>query len=895
MTNYIKIADRLEEDRSKLNKSILKGSIILILGLIIFSLISGVSAKEFNENSSSNDIQSFINNSTQQDNTIILNAGNYDKLKNLNITRSVNISSKGQVNIKGNGGILFNITAKDIIINKLNISGYQTAIRSNTGGISVGDCNISTSDISVHFTGSNLIDISLENNTIISSISNKEAGAIYINAKDGSTVYISLRNNNITANGSKNSIGVNFYAFLCNNKFIFENNNITGIVGIYLYGQYSENNIRLINNNINGNNINGNFMDISNCDDGVNFELLYGNNNLTLTNNNITSKLDAVFLSLLGSKNNINFTNNNFKGYEGGITISEFQTDLNITLNNNNIIGISIDGLWIAGGSNNITLNLANNNITGYYSSISLDSQRSNVTVELINNNLTGLNEDGINWWTPYSNNISLNLANNNIKGSSRGIYLQAQYSNNINGILNNNNITGSTGPGIYWYTINSENIINFTNNNVTGTYGYSMWMYVDKSVNSITFVSNNFLGNNKSSVYFSGHNSSNNLNLTNNSIKGEGDYAINLKVSDSNNTITFTKNNITGISGYGIWFYVNNCNNSINFISNKFTGNNGASVYLDGTNSNNTIFKFFENDFIGKYGFYAYASKEFSGLSLVNNTFNNSIISVYFQLSGAALSNVNITGNTIFSSSRGILFEEKSTYDSSFVRMKVNYNRIISTIGLDYRSVTDNGSNFDYNWWGINDVNSKIFGFTTKNHYVLWFTNISSLNNLYIGDKLNFALLVLNTTMKNEGVENLPYFVINGTFNGVFFDSNRDNLFLYQFKVLKEGSQFLEAILDEEYANLTLKAFKINPDIKNPNNNTDINDTNIENPNNDTDIDDSDDRDLSSVEINEDTEGNINNTSDILNVHASMKPTGVPIAIILILVVLSLVTYRRN
>jgi hypothetical protein len=150
MKNSNKIADKFETNKFSFDKSPLKALLLLVFfALICFALVSGVSAKTFNSDVDSNEFQDFIRDDTGAK-EIVLNAGDYNNLKNLNITRSVTISSNGQVNIKSNGGILFNVTASNVTIIGLNISGYQTAINTNGKKISIIGNNISTTGNSIY-------------------------------------------------------------------------------------------------------------------------------------------------------------------------------------------------------------------------------------------------------------------------------------------------------------------------------------------------------------------------------------------------------------------------------------------------------------------------------------------------------------------------------------------------------------------------------------------------------------------------------------------------------------------------------------------------------------------------------------------------------------------------
>jgi hypothetical protein len=84
-------------------------------------------------------------------------------------------------------------------------------------------------------------------------------------------------------------------------------------------------------------------------------------------------------------------------------------------------------------------------------------------------------------------------------------------------------------------------------------------------------------------------------------------------------------------------------------------------------------------------------------------------------------------------------------------------------------------------------------------------------LADVRVGDNVSFAFLVLNTTLTNVGVENLPYFVITGLFNGESYNTTTDDLFVHQFTVLGEGIHTIDALMDEESVILSFNASKIN------------------------------------------------------------------------------------
>ncbi|WP_157082397.1 NosD domain-containing protein, partial [Methanobrevibacter cuticularis] len=633
--------------------------------LCFFALLSGVSAANFNSSSTNDEIQNFLSNTTATDNEVVFDAGDYNTITGLNVSRSVNISSNGQVNIKGpNTGTLFNITAPNVKIVNLNMSGYNTAINSNTSNLSVIGCNISTIDRSIHLSGDSLTGVLLENNTIISTVNNNTYGAVYVNATDGSVVKITVKGNNILGNGTTNSMGIRFNVTSCNNTLIFENNNITGTSsqGVGMYAETSNNNIIFTNNNITG-----------------------------------TSGSSLYLFAHTNSNNTITFTNNILTGSGHGFALDAYTNCNNtITFTNNNITctGTSASAVYLYGYTSNNNMTLTNNNITGAFRGVFLDAHtNSNNTMTITNNNITGISNYGV--YTNIHNNCSSNitLTNNNITGTTYGVVLSVYNNCSSNITLTNNNIIGTTyGFALDAYT-NCNNTITLTNNNITGTSGYGVYMYAHTSNNTITLTNNNIIGTT---------------------------YGVHLRAETSNNTISFTDNNIKVVS-YGIYV---NCNNNLSF----------------------------------------------SGLSVVNNTINatnaTGIGIGFVNLNSVDLSDIFVSGNNIFAGTTGGTGINFATGLNSVNNVTINYNRVLAGTGLSIPTMTS-GIDANLNWWGANDITGKIMGITTSNHYILNITNSSSLDDVHFGDKLRFYLLVLNTTLDNTGVENLPDFIINGTLNG--------------------------------------------------------------------------------------------------------------------------------
>ncbi|WP_143746179.1 beta strand repeat-containing protein, partial [Methanobrevibacter arboriphilus] len=526
---------------------------------------------------------------------------------------------------------------------------------------------------------------------------------------------------------------------------------------------------------------------------------------LTVSDNNITTSGVSINLSSSGSANPIT-----------GVVIKD------------NIIKSSISAdyrgaVFLFGKSADRTVFdvlFSGNNITGGYSGVylgdgSYDSPVSSANLVFENNNITGTSGNGVSLSAYSSNNTNITFANNNITGTDYGVSLYAYSSNNTNISFANNNITGTSSTGVYLYASSSNNTnISFANNNITGTdYGVSLYAYSSNNTN-ISFVNNNITGTSSTGVYLYASSSNNtNISFVNNNFTGTSSTGVYLYASSSNNTnISFVNNNITGTSSTGVYLYASSSNNiNISFANNNITGTSGPGVALDAYSSNNTNITFANNNITGvSYGVYVYLSNgNVKGVNFLNNTINvTSGDGFYFYTSGG-VTNVTdfvIRGNTIFASNAGLNFTGLGV--GSLVNVTVEYNRIIASVGVNITGNNDNSS-FDRNWWGVNDITGMILGVDTFNHFILNITNTSSLDGVHFGDNVSFMLLVLNTTLSNDGVEFLPDFVVNGTFNGADFNSSRVDGFVYN-ATATAGVQTLAATLDNVDDNVAFDSLQL-------------------------------------------------------------------------------------
>jgi len=611
----------------------------------------------------------------------------------------------------------------------------------------------------------------------------------------------------------------------------------------------------------------------------------------------------------------------NIKSTNGGILF-------NITSANVKITGLNISGYTTAIISDKGNISLIDNNITTSGNSINLTGTDS--TGILIENNIIVSGATGVCVNFPSNSLVNISFIKNKITATSDScisIYTLKNCNNNKVTLTFNDNILHGKANGIYLSSPSSVIDITLTNNNITGIgdIGVGLAIYGEQSNNTLTMTDNK-IREMRSGVILKTKSSNNKVTLNNNNIKSY-EIAVDIMGGNSNNTLTFKNNNINGTKN-GFIFYGDG-NNNMTIDNNTLTGQEVSGLVLGVYDSNNIItvsnneiwglkntvylmpygskntINFVGNNIISNMScITVVCEKDVSGLYLLNNTLNSNNAGLYFYAYGTNLKDIIVKGNTIIAKQTGILF---GGADSTSVNVTVNYNRILAKIGLNYLAVSDSGSNFDYNWWGINDISEKIFGFETKNHYILKFVNLTDLSNVHVGDKVTFALLVLNTTLTNVGVENLPYFVINGTFNGVEFETTLDELFIYELIVLKEGIQYLEATLDDQDADISFEGFVVEetetPDDGSNGTDEEINsnipDTNNE-ENNVIDSKTKKGKNIvpdknSSEEVGDITDDEIDSSSDVLTSYAGMKSTGVPIAILLILAIFGLVSYKRK
>ena len=424
--------------------------------------------------------------------------------------------------------------------------------------------------------------------------------------------------------------------------------------------------------------------------------------------------------------------------------------------------------------------------------------------------------------------------------------------------------------------------------------------------------------------------------------------------VVDDSISFLLLENNKVIINGSGFWLNVNNANITNNtIIGNWFNGYTSMGILINPTNSFN--FNVIGNNIFDVFlGIGTTTTSDLSGNFIITANNIEAFIGInpvfYYQVL-QLLRSVNILNNIDTDDAMDIINKDNS------INLTINYNRIVTItygrtfldawiqIGAnslegilidltgygimiqgDYHNVN---YNFDYNWWGTNDLtgkfiglymnyeqddeddgndirimlypesNSKVIvdnGIMSNKHYILKITNLTSLANVFVGDKLDFALLVLNDTLTNEGVENLPNFVIEGTINNATnYIATKDNSFVYQLTVLSEGLHSIDASLDDAYDSLEFNASKRNDvnDIETPNGSDDSEKSTIKNKDNKVNVDNTD---VLGDGYNDSEIDNKNNgSSNTLIASAAMENTGIPVIAVLLVLLSALGVLARK
>lgn len=460
--------------------------------------------------------------------------------------------------------------------------------------------------------------------------------------------------------------------------------------------------------------------------------------------------------------------------------------------------------------------------------------------------------------------NVSINFSGKNVlirgNGSPDQVIIDARGLGRMFNISGNSNIT-------------FENIT-FINGYINNGNGGSLYITAGK----ITITNCVFKNNNASTVNTSAsspaytyggaiYNTANNLEINNSKFTnntaytrtyhynwGQDSFAyggaiyntgLNLSVNNSefnNNTVySESGSGYESADAYGYAGAIYNTGNNFNLINSSFNSNKitsdawaddynyphsdaqGAGVFNSGKGLSVTNSTFISNNITSYAGSrYDFGSNNAWGAGIYTNN--------EFSINGS-----NFFNNTIVATSWAdeyysgyIEYVDNGTGIDIYVNsanVGINYNRFVGNYSNKVFFANFANVSADYNWWGKNSI-AGYTNLNTNNHYILNITNTTSLNGIVIGDQIIFNLLVLNTTRNNDGVENLPYFAINGTFNGFVFNSTWNDRFKYNYTINRTNWQYVLAHLDMQdtsfqfyvmmTTNSTIVIDPINPQIDN-------------------------------------------------------------------------------
>jgi polymorphic membrane protein len=340
----------------------------------------------------------------------------------------------------------------------------------------------------------------------------------------------------------------------------------------------------------------------------------------------------------------------------------------------------------------------------------------------------------------------------------------------------------------------------------------------------------------------------------------------------------TFTNNTAIDASG-GIF----NFGDNFIVINSTFTNNTASdagAIFNDGDNfivinstfTNNTASN--DGGAIGNVG---------GSFSMINSTFTNNKANnaggvIWNDGDGMSIIGCDIVDNT------------KAIYTNSD-NVVINYNRIFNNKDYDLNDIGVN-TNADYNWWGSNYPDmSKIIGINPNNHFVMDVTNSTSLDS---NGTVTFDYIFRLNTGESADNNLLPYFVTEvytDLTSGVVtsFDARYDKIF--SVTVNTSGNIEYRFATDNELQ--ILEGIATIPDPIDPYN--PIDPVNLEDPDDPVDPIDPEDA-VDPIEPADpvdpvDPADNTNTTKNQITASATMKKTGIPINLIL-LVLLSILGF---
>jgi parallel beta-helix repeat protein len=488
---------------------------------------------------------------------------------------------------------------------------------------------------------------------------------------------------------------------------------------------------------------------------------------------------------------------------------ADLSTDNEIYTLDRAIYGNQTDGSCINIKAENVTLDCANNNITGIYATtpdtyaIYIESYN-NLTVKNCNitnytfgiyaydsdisninyNNITGCavgNGCKTGIWLESSINatISYNFIQKNYDPTS-GVHLK--YSNGTN-IHHNTVFSNDVGMYLEYSSQNNVTLNNVSNNTFKGITLESYSTYNNITDNNVSFT---FKISNKPGISLYGNSGYNSIERNNASYNGVGVYIF----SDSNNNNTIINNiaNNNALQGIAIYSSLNNT-----LTNNTANNNTKEGIYLSGSD-NNTLTNITANN-----NLWGISLASSSNNTLTNITANNNYYDVPHDEGGigiyltASSNNNTLTNITANNNLEGIFLGASS--NNILTNITVNSNYFSEDLGDGGYGISLGGSSNNNtftnvtasnNLWGIymaGSCNNNILTDITAsdNHYNATaddggcgikiisssnnniLTNITANSNTDIGIYIEFSSS--NNTLTNITASNSPG-------NGVYFPS---------------------------------------------------------------------------------------------------------------------------
>nr|WP_302578698.1 hypothetical protein [Methanobrevibacter arboriphilus] len=384
-------------------------------------------------------------------------------------------------------------------------------------------------------------------------------------------------------------------------------------------------------------------------------------------------------------------------------------------------------------------------------------------TIKLINIKfINGKNNDGGAILVNQGNLILINCTFNNNSADSWGGAIFMWQGNLIMTNTNFNDNSANYGGAVHTYSGVNKVIIDnckFTNNIGQRDGGALYNNHANITINNSKFINNQAQGNGGGAIH---NNGGNNFNITN------SDFINNTsKGSYGGGAIMNSHSNALGLPN-GDNFTVVNCtfkNNKVNPLAIYNIG--GAITNWYGHNFT-IINSIFINNTAETAGSAIY--NEGHDFSIINSTFyNNKNSSVIYILGN----NTKVQGCDIFNNAEGILIINSNN-------TIVNYNRIFNNTnntGYDLYNFNSK-TNANYNWWGSNEP--LVNGITLGNYFIMNVKNITSLNS---NGSVTFNYTFKLNTGENADHKLLPYFITNVytniTIGSVYaFDARYDRTF---------------------------------------------------------------------------------------------------------------------